>query len=460
MSLQEREKVHFIAIGGSVMHSLAIALKLKGLEVSGSDDNFYNPSRQRLADYGLLSDKTGWDENNITPDLDAVILGMHALSDNPELLQAKKLGLPIYSFPEYIRKQSDDKQRIVIAGSHGKTTITAMMIHVLNYAHREFDYVVGAHLDGIDNIVKLSDAPIIIMEGDEYFSSAMDKTPKFLKYEHHIGLISGIAWDHVNAYKTVDDYVKQFEIFADATPKGGTLIFCEEDDMAMVIASNQRTDVVQLHYPVHPYVLKNEVTYLKTDNGLVPLKIFGQHNMLNLNGARKLLARIGITDDIFYEAISSFEGASKRLQLLNEGKSTAVFLDFAHAPSKVEATTSAFKDRYSKRKLVACLELHTFSSLNKNFINNYQDTLKAADKAFIYFNPQNNKQKEESKVTEHDVENAFNFTKLRVFTDSKALENHLLSLQWQNANLLMMSSGHFGNINLQNLAAQIVDSAN
>jgi UDP-N-acetylmuramate: L-alanyl-gamma-D-glutamyl-meso-diaminopimelate ligase len=460
MSLQEREKVHFIAIGGSVMHSLAIALKLKGLEVSGSDDNFYNPSRQRLADYGLLSDKTGWDENNITPDLDAVILGMHALSDNPELLQAKKLGLPIYSFPEYIRKQSDDKQRIVIAGSHGKTTITAMMIHVLNYAHREFDYVVGAHLDGIDNIVKLSDAPIIIMEGDEYFSSAMDKTPKFLKYEHHIGLISGIAWDHVNAYKTVDDYVKQFEIFADATPKGGTLIFCEEDDMAMVIASNQRTDVVQLHYPVHPYVLKNEVTYLKTDNGLVPLKIFGQHNMLNLNGARKLLARIGITDDIFYEAISSFEGASKRLQLLNEGKSTAVFLDFAHAPSKVEATTSAFKDRYSKRKLVACLELHTFSSLNKNFINNYQDTLKAADEAFIYFNPQNNKQKEESKVTEHDVENAFNFTKLRVFTDSKALENHLLSLQWQNANLLMMSSGHFGNINLQNLAAQIVDSAN
>jgi UDP-N-acetylmuramate: L-alanyl-gamma-D-glutamyl-meso-diaminopimelate ligase len=460
MSLQEREKVHFIAIGGSVMHSLAIALKLKGLEVSGSDDNFYNPSRQRLADYGLLPDKTGWDENNITPDLDAVILGMHALSDNPELLQAKKLGLPIYSFPEYIRKQSDDKQRIVIAGSHGKTTITAMMIHVLNYAHREFDYVVGAHLDGIDNIVKLSDAPIIIMEGDEYFSSAMDKTPKFLKYEHHIGLISGIAWDHVNAYKTVDDYVKQFEIFADATPKGGTLIFCEEDDMAMVIASNQRTDVVQLHYPVHPYVLKNEVTYLKTDNGLVPLKIFGQHNMLNLNGARKLLARIGITDDIFYEAISSFEGASKRLQLLNEGKSTAVFLDFAHAPSKVEATTSAFKDRYSKRKLVACLELHTFSSLNKNFINNYQDTLKAADEAFIYFNPQNNKQKEESKVTEHDVENAFNFTKLRVFTDSKALENHLLSLQWQNANLLMMSSGHFGNINLQNLAAQIVDSAN
>ena len=276
MTSQKKEKVHFIAIGGSVMHSLAIALKLKGLEVTGSDDNFYNPSKQRLIDNGLLPEKIGWDEANITEDLDAVILGMHAVADNPELIKAKKLGLSIYSFPEFIRKQSDDRQRIVIAGSHGKTTITAMIMHVLKYANREFDYVVGAHLEGFNNIVKLSDAPIIIIEGDEYFSSAMDKTPKFLKYEHHIGFISGIAWDHINAYKTVDEYVKQFEIFADATPKGGTLIFCEEDDMAMVIASNQRTDVVQMHYPIHPYVVKNEITYLKTDTGLVPLKIFGQ----------------------------------------------------------------------------------------------------------------------------------------------------------------------------------------
>lgn len=458
MTSKKKEKVHFIAIGGSVMHSLAIALKDKGLEVSGSDDNFYNPSKQRLIDNGLLPEKIGWDEGNITEDLDAVILGMHALENNPELIKARKIGIPIYSFPEYIRKQSDDKQRIVIAGSHGKTTITAMMMHVLNYANREFDYVVGAHLDGFNNIVKLSDAPLIIMEGDEYFSSAMDKTPKFLKYEHHIGLISGIAWDHINAYETIDDYVKQFEIFADATPKGGTLIFCEEDDMAMVIASNQRTDVVQMHYPVHPYVVKNEITYLKTDTGLVPLKIFGQHNMLNLNGARKLLSRIGITDEIFYEAISSFEGASKRLQLLKEGKSTSVFLDFAHAPSKVEATTSAFKERFSKRKLVACLELHTFSSLNKNFINNYQDTLKAVDEACIYFNPKNNKQKEESKVNEQDVENAFNFHQLKVFTEVDEMQNYLLSKCWENANLLLMSSGHFGNMDLQDIANRIVDS--
>lgn len=460
MKSKKKEKVHFIAIGGSVMHSLAIALKMKGFEVTGSDDNVYDPSKQRLAEHGLLPKEYGWSEAHITKDLDAVILGMHAKEDNPELHKARKLGLPIYSFPQFIRKESDDKQRIVVAGSHGKTTITAMIMHVLNYANRQFDYVVGAHLDGFNNIVKLSEAPIIIIEGDEYFSSAIDKTPKFLNYEHHIGLISGIAWDHINAYKTVDEYVKQFEIFADATPKGGTLIFCEEDDMAMVIASNQRTDVVQIHYPLHPYVVKNEITYLKTEAGRVPVKIFGKHNMLNLNGARRLLNRIGITDEIFYEAISSFEGASKRLQLLKENKSTSVFLDFAHAPSKVEATTSAFKERFAKRKLVACLELHTFSSLNKDFINNYQDTLREADEACIYFNPQNNKQKSESKIDIHDVENAFSFHGLKIFTQVEALENYLLEKKWNDANLLLMSSGHFGNMDLKTVADKIVTSTN
>ena len=460
MTLKKKEKVHFIAIGGSVMHSLAIALKKKGLEVTGSDDNIYDPSKQRLAEHGLLPKEYGWDEKHITEDLDAVILGMHAKDKNPELKKARELGLPIYSFPKFIRKQSDDKQRIVVAGSHGKTTITAMIMHVLKYANRDFDYVVGAHLEGFNNIVKLSDAPIIIIEGDEYFSSALDKTPKFLNYEHHIGLISGIAWDHINAFKTVDEYVKQFEIFADSTPKGGTLIFCEDDDMAMVIASNQRTDVVQIHYPLHPYVIKNEITYLKTETGLVPIKIFGQHNMLNLNGARRLLSRIGINDEIFYEAISSFEGASKRLQLLKENKTTSVFLDFAHAPSKVEATTSAFKERYSKRNLVACLELHTFSSLNKHFINNYQDTLKAADEACIYFNPQNSKQKAESKVDIQDVENAFNFHGLKIFTEVGNLEYYLLEKEWKDSNLLLMSSGHFGDMDLKSVADKIVASSN
>ncbi len=455
MTANKKEKVHFIAIGGSVMHSLAIALKEKGLEVSGSDDEFYNPSKQRLIDHGLLPEKPGWDEANITPDLDAVILGMHAKDENPELKKARALGLNIYSFPEFIRKQSDDKQRIVIAGSHGKTTITAMIMHVLKYVKREFDYVVGAHLDGFSNIVKLSDAPIVIMEGDEYFSSALDRTPKFLKYEHHIGLISGISWDHINAYETVDEYVRQFEIFADSTPKGGTLVFCEDDDMAMVIASNERIDVNQYHYSVHPYVTKNEITYLKTSYGLVPLRIFGKHNILNLNGARSVLQRIGITDDMFYEAISSFEGASKRLQLLNENRNCSVFLDFAHAPSKVEATTAAVKEKYDSRSLVACLELHTYSSLNKNFISNYQDTLRDADSACIYFNPDNKKQSEADRLKVEDIEKAFNYKNLKIFTKAEDLRNHLLGLEWDQSNLLMMSSGNFGNIDLHELASEI-----
>lgn len=456
MAKDIKEKVHFIAIGGSVMHSLAIALKSKGFDVSGSDDEIYEPSRSRLAKYDLLPVQMGWHPENITPELDAVILGMHARDNNPELKKARDLGLNIYSFPEYIRKLADDKQRIVIAGSHGKTTITAIIMHVLKYANRDFDYVVGAHLDGFENIVKLSDAPIVIMEGDEYFSSALDRTPKFLKYEHHIGLISGIAWDHINAYETVDEYVKQFEIFANATPKAGTLIFCEDDDLAMMIASNEREDVNQFVYNAHPYEVVDGITYLTAFDRKIPLKIFGKHNMLNLNGAKMVLQRIGVQEKTFYDAISSFEGASKRLQLILENNSTAVFLDFAHAPSKVEATTAALKEKYGVRKLTACFELHTFSSLNKKFITNYQDTLKAADEAIIYFNPNNSKQEDHNKLEIKDVENAFNFEHLQIFTDAEALEQNLLSKDWENHNLLMMSSGNFGHLDLKSLAKKIV----
>ena len=451
------ERVHFIAIGGSVMHSLAIALKNKGYVVSGSDDEFYDPSKSRLAANGLLPEQSGWNADNITPDLDAVILGMHAKENNPEVIKARELGLNICSFPEYIRQQSNDKQRIVIGGSHGKTTITAIIMHVLKYANREFDYVVGALLDGFENIVKLSNAPIIIVEGDEYFSSALDKTPKFLKYEHHIGLISGIAWDHINAYESIDDYVRQFEIFADSTPKAGTLIFCEEDDLAMVIASNERADVNQFHYSAHPYRIKGGQTYLETSQGEVRVNIFGRHNMLNLSGAKLVLQRIGITEQTFYQAIPSFEGASKRLQLVRESSNSAVFLDFAHAPSKVQATTQALKEKYGDRKLTACLELHTYSSLNKKFISNYQDTLNAANQACIYFNPNNQKQQGENKIRVVDVENAFNFKNLKVFTDINELEQYLSDQSWDSHNLLMMSSGNFGNLDLKSLAQKITN---
>lgn len=440
------------------MHSLAIALKTKGYIVTGSDDDIFEPSYSRLKDHNLLPEKNGWDPNNITEDLDAVILGMHAKNNNPELAKARELGLNICSFPEYIRQQSDNKQRIVIAGSHGKTTITAIIMHVLKHSDREFDYVVGALLEGFENIVKLTDsAPIVIMEGDEYFSSALDKTPKFLNYEHHIGLISGIAWDHINAYKTVDEYMKQFEIFADTTPKAGSLIFCEEDDLSMVIASNERADVNQFHYAAHPYTVENGQTFLLNGNERIPLKIFGRHNMMNLNGAKMVLQRIGVTEEMFYDAIQSFEGASKRLQLIGENDDSAVFLDFAHAPSKVEATTQALKEKYNDRKLTACLELHTYSSLNKNFITNYQDTLKAADDACIYFNPNNQKQQDENKIEVEDVENAFNFHMLKVFTDINEMENYLSQQSWKSHNLLMMSSGNFSNLDLKKLSSHIIN---
>ncbi len=456
MYSEKKQKIHFIAIGGSIMHSLAIALKIRGYEITGSDDEIYEPSRTRLAEHHLLPEKYGWDESNITPGLDAVILGMHAREDNPELKKARKLGIPVYSFPEYIRSRCDDKQRIVIAGSHGKTTITSMIMHVLKYEGRDFDYVVGAPVEGFPNMVKLSDAPIVIIEGDEYFSSAVDKTPKFLKYEHHIGLISGISWDHINAFRTIDDYVKQFELFANNTPKSGTLIFCNDDDFAMLIAGNERADVSQYHYTVHPYKVENNDTYLITGDGLVRLKIFGRHNMLNISGAMMVLQQIGTHSDVFYKAISTFEGAAKRLQLVKENAGNAVYLDFAHAPSKVAATTSALKEKYPERKLTACLELHTFSSLNKQFIGNYNDTLKAADEACIYYNPENKKQKKESRLNDEDLRAAFHFDNLKIFTDITDLRDHLLQKNWENHNLLMMSSGNFRELDIRELANKIV----
>lgn len=449
------ERLHFISIGGSVMHSLAIALAKKGCSITGSDDEIYDPSRSLLAAHGLLPDKMGWHAEKIHRGLDAVILGMHARPDNPELLAARQLGLPIYSFPEFIRQSAEDKQRIVIAGSHGKTTITSMIMHVLQHHGRSFDYLVGAQVPGFDNIVRLSDAPVIVIEGDEYFSSALDHTPKFLKYEHHIGLISGIAWDHINAYNTFDDYVRQFELFADATPKAGTLIFCEDDNLAMMIASNERTDVNQIHYHVPPYEVINNTCYLIANKQRIPLRIFGRHNMLNLNGARMVLQRLGITEEMFYQAIVTFEGARKRLQLLRENRNTAVFVDFAHAPSKVEATTEALKERFRTRKLTACLELHTFSSLNREFIRQYEDTLAAADHACVFYNPNSKKQAAGTAVGTEDIQEAFRYDGLRVFTDTAEMVRYLGSLNWREHNLLMMSSGNFAQLDLNALAADI-----
>ncbi|CAG5071637.1 UDP-N-acetylmuramate--L-alanyl-gamma-D-glutamyl-meso-2,6-diaminoheptandioate ligase [Dyadobacter sp. CECT 9623] len=453
-------KIHFISIGGSVMHNLAIELHLKGYIVTGSDDEIYEPSASRLAKYDLLPAVTGWFPEKITSDLESVILGMHARQDNPELAKAKELGIKVYSYPEYIFEQSQSKQRVVIAGSHGKTTTTSMILHVLKYHNRVFNYLVGAQIEGFDNMVKLSEnAPVIIIEGDEYFTSPLDHTPKFMHYQPHIALISGIAWDHFNVFPTWESYVKQFELLADSLPKAGAIIFDETDDMLDVIGQKDRPDVVSIPYNVHPNKIENGKTILLTaEQGEVPVMVFGNHNMKNISGAHAVCERLGITDEEFYKAIQTFKGASKRLELLGSSDSVSIYRDFAHAPSKVEATTAALKQQYPDRKLVACAELHTFSSLNKLFLKQYRRKLTAADVAIVYYNPLTIEHKKLEPISEEDIKNAFKRDDLHIFTSSEDLNAFLRSLTWKASNLLLMSSGTFGDLDMKSLAADILEN--
>ncbi len=440
------------------MHNLAIALHQKGIAITGSDDEIVDPSRGRLQKYGLLPAQEGWFPEKIHASLDAVILGMHAREDNPELRKAQELGLKIYSYPEFVYEQSIHKQRIVIVGSHGKTTITSMILHVLKHLNRKFDYLVGAQLEGFDTMAKLTDdAPVIVIEGDEYFASPIHRKPKFLYYHHHIGLMSGIAWDHINVYPDFDEYVKQFELFADATPKAGSLVFDKNDDLITVICRKEREDVARLEYDTHPHVIKNGKTYLLTPTGSeIPVAIFGEHNMRNINGAKTVLERMGIEDAEFYAAIPSFTGAARRMEIIGQNAHTIFFRDFAHAPSKLEATTHAVKMQFPARKLVACMELHTFSSLNKTFLKEYRDTFNEADVAIAYFNPHTIEHKRLEPITEAEVKAAFNRPDLQVFTDSEALKSFLVTQNWQNTNLLMMSSGNYNGMDFQALSKGIL----
>jgi UDP-N-acetylmuramate: L-alanyl-gamma-D-glutamyl-meso-diaminopimelate ligase len=455
------QNIHFIAIGGSVMHNLAIALKQAGHVITGSDDEIFEPSRSSLKKHGLLPLYEGWNPDAITPSLDVVILGMHAKRDNPELVKAQQLGLTILSFPEFIYNHSVDKQRIVIAGSHGKTTITAIIVHVLTYFKRSFDYVIGARIRGIENTVKLTaDAPFIIIEGDEYLSSALDPTPKFLRYQHHIGLISGVAWDHANVFPTEEEYMKQFDRFADQTPKSGILVFCENDPLVSVIGSKQRADVLNVPYKTHTHAQEHGQQFLTSAKGRIPIRIFGTHNLQNLSGAKELLKKVGVSSEQFYEAISSFEGAAGRLEKVKENNFTTVFKDFAHAPSKVKASVRAVRELYPTRETIGCVELHTYSSLNKSFLPQYHDTLKGLSSAVVFYNPEKLKLKNLPPISEEEIKNAFGFTSLHVFSDINDLNNFLFSQSWKNKNLLLMSSGNFGGIQFDDLATKILNQTN
>lgn len=437
------------------MHNLALALRQQGHIISGSDETIYEPSRTRLQRQDLLPAEIGWFPDKITRAIDVVIVGMHARSDNPELVKALELDLPVYSYPEYIYQQSWQKQRVVIAGSHGKTTITAIILHVLKYHDRVFDYWIGENVQNFDATVRLSSqAPLIIIEGDEYASSPIDSRPKFLHYQPHIALISGIAWDHINLYPTWEDYVDQFESLAEAMPKAGILIFDESDDMLDVIGQKERADITKIPYFPHPSETINGKTHLITkQNNRIAINLFGQHNLKNIAGALTICDHIGITEEQFYQAIPTFTNVSKRLEKIAENNGRVVYRDFTHSPAKVEATTEATKQKHPDKKLLAAFELHSSDDLNSSFLTQYKDTMAAVDRAVIFMNAHS--LSAISLVSSTDILKAFDHPDMRVFTDASAFQEYLLQQRNSFQVFLLMSSSSFGGIDVDPLAKQL-----
>jgi UDP-N-acetylmuramate: L-alanyl-gamma-D-glutamyl-meso-diaminopimelate ligase len=451
-------RVHFIAIGGSAMHNLALALHQKGYQVSGSDDQIFEPSLGRLKRAGLCPAEMGWFPEKITSDLDAIILGMHARADNPELQKAQELGLKVYSYPEYLFNETQHQTRVVVAGSHGKTTITAMVLHVLHYHQREEDFMVGAQLAGFETMVRLSGtSEFAIFEGDEYLSSPIDLRPKFHLYKPNITLISGIAWDHINVFPTFENYLAQFEAYLDMVEPGGAVVYNATDPevVRLVTACKNPIKKFPYHLPEH-HIIKGE-TFIETPEGAVPLQIFGNHNLLNLEGARWLCNQIGVDDAAFYEAITSFKGANNRLEQLAHQNGSTVFKDFAHAPSKVSATVAAVKQQFCATPVVACLELHTFSSLNANFLNQYAGALDAADEAIVFFSKKALENKRLPDISADQVAKAFKRSDIRVVTNRADLEVLLNGIPQRPAVLLLMSSGNYEGLPMQEFASQWVE---
>ena len=447
--------VHFIAIGGSAMHNLAIALSRKGANVTGSDDEIFEPSRTRLEKQGILPASIGWDATRISSELDAVILGMHAREDNPELIKAKELRIPIYSYPEYLYEQSKNKTRVVIGGSHGKTTITSMLLHVVNELGMNVDYMVGAQLEGYDCMVKLTeDAPVMILEGDEYLSSPIDRRPKFHLYRPNVAIISGIAWDHINVFPTFDNYVEQFDIFCSLIEPNGTLIYNTEDEEVNKLGEKYASSLKAIPYKTPTYEVAEDGTRLFFDYEIFNLKIFGGHNLQNLMGAMRLGEAIGIEPKVFFRAVQSFTGAGKRLQKVAEKGAFTMFKDFAHSPSKLKATTKAVKEQFAERHVVACMELHTFSSLKKEFLPHYKDAMKMADEAVVYYSPEVVKHKKLEPISQELVAEGFGGNVL-VMNETEEVLQFIRSKKWDNAVLLMMSSGNFDGINYEALGEEL-----
>jgi len=438
------------------MHNLALALHHKGYTVSGSDDVIFEPSKTRLAAKGLLPEQFGWFPEKLNSNLDAVILGMHAKADNPELLKAQELGMKIFSYPEFLYEQSKNKTRVVIGGSHGKTTITSMILHVLNYHDKAVDFMVGAQLEGFDRMVHLTEEnDFIVLEGDEYLSSPIDRRPKFHLYQPNIALLSGIAWDHINVFPTYDNYVEQFRIFVDSIVKGGSITYNEEDPEVDRVVKASENAIRKLPYNTPEYTVENGQTLLETPEGHMPIEVFGKHNLSNLAGAKWICQNMGVDEDDFYEAIASFKGASKRLEKIAEGRTCVAYKDFAHSPSKVMATTNAVKEQYPDRKLIACLELHTYSSFNPEFLKEYKGALEAADVAAVFYLPESVRIKKLKEVTPEQISEAFVRNDLKIFTDSDDFKNFVFGQKYDNSVLLLMSSGNYGGLDLEEVKALV-----
>ncbi len=442
-------KVHFIAIGGSVMHQLAIALCLKGYQVTGSDDEIFEPATFNLKQHRLLPPTIGWDPSRILPDLNAVILGMHAKADNPEIERARQLGLKIYSFPEYIFEESRNKTRIAIGGSHGKTSTTAIIMHALKHNDKDFDYLVGARLEGFSQSVNITDAPIIVCEADEYPASAIEKKPKFHFLFPHIAVLTGIAWDHINVFPTFDFYLEQFRIFLNKIEDGGVLIYNETDEVLRdLVNENKRPSVRYIPYNIPVHSITDGKTTLELDDVKITISVFGNHNLLNIHAGYLVCKELGISATDYTRAIADFTGASKRLELLSRNEHTNVYRDFAHAPSKVIATMQAVKAQYPNRRLIAVLELHTFSSLNENFMKEYRGAMDDANEAAVFYSQHALELKRMPHLPPSKIKEGFSKEGLEVFTDRLALEEWLLRRDYKEANLLLMSSGNYDNMNL------------
>ncbi|MDO4728937.1 MAG: Mur ligase family protein [Bacteroidota bacterium] len=443
------KRIHFIAIGGSAMHNLALALHKLGNVVTGSDDAIFEPSKSRLESQGLMPVELGWFEDRITQDIDFIILGMHAKDDNPELIKAKSLGIKIYSYPEFIYEHSKDKTRVVIGGSHGKTTITSMILHVMKYHNINVDYMVGAQLEGFDTMVHLTNTnDFIILEGDEYLSSAIDRRPKFHLYKPNIALISGIAWDHINVFPTFENYVKQFEVFVNQITQGGILIYNEHDQEVKNIAENTENQIRKIPYQIAEHRIDDGITYLNTPEGDMPIEVFGTHNLSNLEGAKWVCQCIGVDEEDFYQAIASFKGASKRLEKIYQTDKKVVFKDFAHSPSKVKATAWAVKEQYPNRKVTAVLELHTYSSLTAEFLSEYKGVLNQVDEAIVFYSSEALHIKRMKEITPEQIKEGFQNNAIKVFTKPEDLEVYLSSIKSNLEVLLFMSSGNYGGLDI------------